>query len=373
MILVIILQLILLFRNAKTFHLYSQTSFRSCVTMKVAPFKEPNPRNVQGNLFVDKSCIDCDACRWICPTVYSRRGLQTVVSHQPESDDEKLKAYSAMIACPVGSIRTVKSDPFVKKAQEAFPVEIDPVHIPGVYHCGYHSAASFGATSYFIKGPNGKNIMIDSPRFNTKLAFYYQFVYSKLLKINYLLHRLAKIIEHNLGGLHTMILTHMDDVADHRKWKSYFPNLERIIHIVDVRKDSNDIEVQLEDFGTWFPMPNITIIHTPGHTAGSLSVRFDTGKEAVMFTGDHVAYNAETRRLEGFSEFNHGNIDVQKESLKKFIEPMPSLDFQWILPGHGRMIRYNTFAAKNNALKKLVNSFADEENEDLSRMFKIKH
>lgn len=185
--------------------------------------------------------------------------------------------------------------------------------------------------------------------------------------------RLAKIIEQDHGGLHTMILTHMDDIADHRKWKAYFPNLERIIHIVDVRKDSDDIEVQLEDFGTWFPMPKVTIIHTPGHTAGSLCVRFDTGREAVMFTGDHVSYNAETYKLDGFAEFNHGNLDVQKESLKKFIDPMPSMDFQWILPGHGRMIRFNSFAEKNKAFTKLVNGFADEDTEDLSRMFKIKH
>lgn len=165
----IILHLIYLSQIVESFRMSSKSLIRSrSITMKVAPFKESNSQNVEGNLFVDKSCIDCDVCRWVCPTVFSRRGLQSVVSHQPESEDEKLKAYSAMIACPVGSIRMVKSDPLVKKAQEIFPLEIDSSRIPGVYHCGYHAAASFGATSYFIKGVDGKNIMIDSPRFNTK-------------------------------------------------------------------------------------------------------------------------------------------------------------------------------------------------------------
>ena len=42
------------------------------MTMNVAPFKRPRAQNVPGNLYVDESCIDCDACRWICPSVFNR-------------------------------------------------------------------------------------------------------------------------------------------------------------------------------------------------------------------------------------------------------------------------------------------------------------
>ena len=42
------------------------------MTMKAAPFKRPRAQNVPGNLYVDESCIDCDACRWICPSVFNR-------------------------------------------------------------------------------------------------------------------------------------------------------------------------------------------------------------------------------------------------------------------------------------------------------------
>lgn len=41
--------------------------------------------------------------------------------------------FAAMVACPVGSIRTHVSDPLVKQVMtEVFPAEIDPVRIPGV-------------------------------------------------------------------------------------------------------------------------------------------------------------------------------------------------------------------------------------------------
>ncbi len=61
-------------------------------------------------------------------------------------------------------------------------------------HLGYHSVESYGATPYFVKRPNG-NLMIDSPRYNA---------------------RLASAIEKE-GGIQYIILTHKDDVADHEK------------------------------------------------------------------------------------------------------------------------------------------------------------
>lgn len=62
-------------------------------------------QNVPGNMFVDESCIDCDVCRWMCPNVFERKGVKSAVQKQPESDNEKLSAYAAMIACPVGALK----------------------------------------------------------------------------------------------------------------------------------------------------------------------------------------------------------------------------------------------------------------------------
>ncbi len=92
--------------------------------MEIAPYKKPRSQNVPGNLFVDESCIDCDTCRWMCPSVYGRKGIKAAVINQPSSKDDKLNAYAAMIACPVGAIRTAVSDPVVKQALDIFPSEV---------------------------------------------------------------------------------------------------------------------------------------------------------------------------------------------------------------------------------------------------------
>eukprot|EP01038_Epipyxis_sp_PR26KG_P014530 gene14530-19507_t len=186
--------------------------------MSVA-FKKPRSQNVPGLVFVDESCIDCDVCRWMNPRVFGRKGIKSYVHTQPLTQNEKLSTYAAMIACPVGSIRTKEPDPLIKTALDVFPAELDPKSIPGVMHLGYHASASYGATPYLIKRVDG-NIMIDTPRFNS---------------------RLAKGIEEE-GGLSKIILTHKDDVADHKKWKARFPNAQRIIHRADVTQETVDCE-----------------------------------------------------------------------------------------------------------------------------------
>ena len=41
--------------------------------------------------------------------------------------------------------------------------------------------------------------------------------------------RLAKTIEEE-GGVDKVIITHSDDTQDHEKWKTRFPNVQRIMH-----------------------------------------------------------------------------------------------------------------------------------------------
>ena len=91
---------------------------------------------------------------------------------------------------------------------DAFPLLLDE----NVYFCGFTSESSFGAWSYLITRPEseGGNILIDSPRFATQLL---------------------KRIE-ALGGVRTMLLTHKDDVADHRLFHERF-NCTRAMHAED--------------------------------------------------------------------------------------------------------------------------------------------
>lgn len=197
----------------------------SSALLAVAPYKKRRSQNAPGNLYVDESCIDCDVCRWMCPSTFSRKGIKAAVHAQPDTEEDKVQAYTAMIACPVGAIRTFSPDPLVKAAALMFPAEIDPVRMPGVMHLGYHASSSFGATPYLIErsAKMGGSVMIDAPRYSAQLA---------------------DTIEEECGGISMLILTHKDDVADHQKWKDRFPDMERIIHRTDVTKDTAQCEVK---------------------------------------------------------------------------------------------------------------------------------
>src|SRR5213592_3591768 len=159
------------------------------------------PSNVEGDFFVDSTCIDCDACRVFAPTVFSDEGDQSSVYHQPETDDERLAAEKALISCPTASIGTTS-----KHDMRAAVGEL-PERIAGdVYRCGYTSENSFGALSYIIRYYSG-NVLVDSPRFTAPLV---------------------KNIE-RMGGVRRMVLTHQDDVADHQKYHDRF-GCERVLH-----------------------------------------------------------------------------------------------------------------------------------------------
>jgi ferredoxin len=64
------------------------------------------PKNAPGPWYVDSSCIDCDLCREIAPSVFRRDeeiGASNVF-HQPETDEERALAEDAKTSCPVEAI-----------------------------------------------------------------------------------------------------------------------------------------------------------------------------------------------------------------------------------------------------------------------------
>jgi glyoxylase-like metal-dependent hydrolase (beta-lactamase superfamily II) len=270
------------------------------------------------------------------PSVFTRKGVKSIVHRQPETDMERTQAMAAAVACPVGSIRTHSPDPLSKQALEAFPAEIDSTHIPGVYHLGYHSPITFGATSYLVRRPGG-NVMVDTPRFNT---------------------RLANRIEEE-GGLRYMILTHKDNFGDHQKWKDRFPDVDRVLHRADGVASTRECELLLEGEGVWHPEADLDIIHTPGHTAGSLSLLVRTAGDAVLFTGDSLAYSAQKKRLDGFKRYNYGSVQAQLMSLNLLASD--EFKYTWILPGHGRMARFSSDEARMQAVAACAEEFETED------------
>ena len=64
--------------------------------------------NAAGEFYVDRTCIDCDACRQIAPAVFARsaREQQSYVHRQPADLQERHRALMALVACPTASIGT---------------------------------------------------------------------------------------------------------------------------------------------------------------------------------------------------------------------------------------------------------------------------
>src|SRR3954447_991450 len=98
--------------------------------------------NVPGLFFVDDTCIDCDLCRQIAPSVFRDEGAHSAVFHQPSHPDELQRSGMSLVACPTGSIGTT-TRVNLKSAVDAFPERIED----NVYFCGYASPASYGAAS----------------------------------------------------------------------------------------------------------------------------------------------------------------------------------------------------------------------------------
>jgi glyoxylase-like metal-dependent hydrolase (beta-lactamase superfamily II)/ferredoxin len=272
------------------------------VTRRMALAELRIAENVEGDFFVDTSCIDCDACRLIAPSVFRDTGNQSAVFHQPETPAELLRAQQALVTCPTGSIGdSAKRDMHVAVA--SFPERIDgDVHV-----CGFNSENSFGAFSYFITHPNG-NVLIDSPRFAAPLV--------------------KRIGE--LGGVRRMLLTHQDDVADHEKFHERF-GCERVLHRDDVRTKTAAVERQPSGLEPVEIDDGLLMIPTPGHTRGHAVFLY---RERYLFTGDHLAWNERTSHLYAFRSACWYSWSEQIESMQRLLD----YRFEWVLPGHGRPV-----------------------------------
>jgi glyoxylase-like metal-dependent hydrolase (beta-lactamase superfamily II)/ferredoxin len=269
----------------------------------MANIKRRLPQNVDGDFFVDTSCIDCDACRQIAPANFRDHGGQSSVYHQPGSEEEIRQALMAIVACPTASIGTSK------KYNARIGVEAFPLHIAdNVFFCGFTSRLSFGAWSYLIvrSEAEGGNVLIDSPRFAGPLV---------------------KRIE-AMGGIRMMFLSHRDDIADHAAFASRF-GCTRIMHMADgavrlgiERVIEGQQAVPLDD--------DLVAIPTPGHTRGHMVLLY---KNKFLFSGDHLSWSPDRKTLTAFRSVCWYSWSEQTRSMEKLIE----YQFEWVLPGHGRI------------------------------------
>lgn len=292
---------------------------RGFVVGTMARLDRRRSRNVPGDFYVDSSCIDCDTCRWMVPTVFRREDGQSVVFQQPMTGPERRAALQALLACPTASIGTIAPPPDIREVQDDFPLPVTE----GVFHCGYHSRDSFGAASYVIVRSQG-NVLVDSPRYSAPLA---------------------KRLE-ELGGVRYLVLTHRDDVADHRRWRDRF-GCERVLHVADRTEATPEIERWLVGTEVVELAPDLTIIPVPGHSPGHIVLLYG-GR--VLFSGDHLAYSPHLGHLHGFRRYCWFSWEHQIQSMER----LRAYEFEWVLPGHGHRYHAPDAAAMAIALETCI-------------------
>lgn len=267
------------------------------------------PENAPGALFVDETCIDCDTCRWMAPATFDRRGEMSRVRAQPADPLELELALRALVACPTASIGTEEKGhaAALRAARDAFPVPLDGP----VSHCGWHSEKSFGAASYLLARPpaRGGNVLVDSPRWSGALV-----------------RRLEE-----LGGVSTIFLTHIDDVADHARFAAHF-GARRVLHARDADASTRDVEVLLEGTDPIALDDDLVALPVPGHTAGSTCL---LAEGTYLFSGDHLAWSERLGQLYAFRSACWYDWDELVRSMERLVEQR----FEWVLPGHGRRAR----------------------------------
>src|SRR6266404_5543473 len=99
--------------------------------------KKRVPENVPGEFFVDTTCIDCDACRQIAPTVFGEATDTSFVRAQPRTLADRRSALHALLSCPTGSIGCLGAHG-PKALMVDFPLLVDEP----VYYCGFNSPKS---------------------------------------------------------------------------------------------------------------------------------------------------------------------------------------------------------------------------------------
>jgi glyoxylase-like metal-dependent hydrolase (beta-lactamase superfamily II)/ferredoxin len=267
----------------------------------MAHLNQRRSQNIDGDFYVDSTCIDCDTCRWMAPQVFQRVEGQSAVYQQPTDEKTRLAALQALLSCPTASIGTVEKPTDIRQAQASLPLAI----ADNVYHCGYHSEKSFGAASYLIQRPAG-NVLIDSPRFTPPLV--------KQLEA--------------MGGIRYLYLTHRDDVADHQQFHDHF-GCDRILHADDISEQTRSVELPLTGADPYALAADLLIIPVPGHSKGHTVLLYD---HTFLFTGDHLAWSVALGQLYAFRRYCWYSWPQQIESMKRLAE----YSFEWVLPGHGR-------------------------------------
>jgi hydroxyacylglutathione hydrolase len=128
------------------------------------------------------------------------------------------------------------------------------------------------------------------------------------------------------------VAVHEDD-ADYVAGKKALPKPKNILFRAAssfVKVDPVQVDILLKDNSK---IGKLTVVHTPGHTAGSISLL--DNKNKVLFAGDTLRFDGS--KITGSPEQHTWNMAKAKESIKK----ISTLDFNAMLSGHGEPLTSN--------------------------------
>ncbi len=146
----------------------------------------------------------------------------------------------------------------------------------------------------------------------------------------------------NIQDIDTLIITHWHH--DHFGNAGMFPGVELLVGEKELefgRQLYGESEVRAKTgmmgritviSDTYRVCEGITVIRTPGHSPGSISVIVEQGSERIAITGDTIM----TREQFETRKFSHWYTDEQKQEVNRSMDII--LDFApvKIIPGHDR-------------------------------------
>src|SRR5262245_26308360 len=100
----------------------------------MADLRKKLANNIPGDFFVDSTCINCDACRQLAPSVFAEADDASFVRRQPTIPLDRRAALRALLTCPTGSIGNLAHDD-LHAVRGDFPLPIEGE----VSYCGFTS------------------------------------------------------------------------------------------------------------------------------------------------------------------------------------------------------------------------------------------